>query len=149
MTIEIFVQAQNKYDLMNPPTHNRLFLFVLQHYRDRLQYIFQRAGASIEDYNQAVEYFDKRGGAHFSRPNGRDLHEIRATQTAEERERALQYIRELPEMQPRHKTPSIAEKVSENYETRSTYGHYHAQPDDPPLWNTAEYDYVTKDTAIE
>eukprot|EP00971_Amphidinium_carterae_P325634 6456004-Amphidinium_carterae.1 len=63
MTIEIFLQAQKKYDPMTPPTHNRFFLFILQHYRDRLQYIFQRAGASVEDYNQVLEYFDKRGGA--------------------------------------------------------------------------------------
>eukprot|EP00971_Amphidinium_carterae_P293756 5832004-Amphidinium_carterae.1 len=84
MTIEIFVQTQKKYDPMNPPTHNRFFVFVLQHYRERLHYILQRAGATLNDYNQAIEYFDKRGGAHFNRPNRRDLQEIRATQTTEE-----------------------------------------------------------------
>eukprot|EP00971_Amphidinium_carterae_P087786 1736995-Amphidinium_carterae.1 len=76
MTIEIFVQAQKKYDPMNPPTHNRFFVFLLQHYRERLQNIFLRAGATIEDYNEAVDYFDRRGGAHFNRPNRRDLQEI-------------------------------------------------------------------------
>eukprot|EP00971_Amphidinium_carterae_P155763 3088611-Amphidinium_carterae.1 len=44
MTIEIFQNAQGKkYDANNPPTHNRSFVFLLQHYRERFQNIFQRA----------------------------------------------------------------------------------------------------------
>eukprot|EP00971_Amphidinium_carterae_P138539 2745021-Amphidinium_carterae.1 len=35
MTIEIFKQAEKKYDPMNPPTKNRFFVFILQHYRER------------------------------------------------------------------------------------------------------------------
>eukprot|EP00971_Amphidinium_carterae_P109569 2169530-Amphidinium_carterae.1 len=81
MTIEIFTQATKKHDPANPPTKNRFFVFILQHYRKRVQNIFQRAGATVEEYNQAVDYFDSRGGAHFNRlklsPNRRDLHEIR------------------------------------------------------------------------
>eukprot|EP00971_Amphidinium_carterae_P154125 3056654-Amphidinium_carterae.1 len=100
MTIEIFSQAVKKYDPMNPPTKNRFFVFILQHYRERVQNIFQRAGATPEEYHQTVKYFDNRGGAHFNRPNRRDLHEIRSTlQTEEERGRSLNYIRGLPEME--------------------------------------------------
>eukprot|EP00971_Amphidinium_carterae_P214715 4260800-Amphidinium_carterae.1 len=91
MTIEIFQNAQGKkYDANNPPTNNRFFVFLLQHYRERFQHIFQRAGCTVEDYNQTLDYFDKRGRAHFNRPNRRDLQEIRPTpQTTEERERNL------------------------------------------------------------
>eukprot|EP00971_Amphidinium_carterae_P127003 2516161-Amphidinium_carterae.1 len=39
MTIEIFQNAQKKYDVNNPPTGNRFFVFLLQHYRERFQNI--------------------------------------------------------------------------------------------------------------
>eukprot|EP00971_Amphidinium_carterae_P323734 6433722-Amphidinium_carterae.1 len=58
MTIEIFKQAEKKHDPQNPPTKNRFFVFILQHYRERVQNIFLRAGATVGEYNQAVEYFD-------------------------------------------------------------------------------------------
>eukprot|EP00971_Amphidinium_carterae_P226805 4498158-Amphidinium_carterae.1 len=48
MTIEIILQAEKKYDPQNPPTKNRFFVFILQHYRERVRDIFQRAGATIE-----------------------------------------------------------------------------------------------------
>eukprot|EP00971_Amphidinium_carterae_P348198 6490373-Amphidinium_carterae.3 len=34
MTIEIFQNSQKKSDPMNPPTQNRFFVFLLQHYRE-------------------------------------------------------------------------------------------------------------------
>eukprot|EP00971_Amphidinium_carterae_P263468 5227139-Amphidinium_carterae.1 len=101
MTIEIFTQAQKKYDPNNPPTKNRFFVFILQYYRERVQNISKLAGATVEEYNQTVEYFDNRGGSHFARPNRRNLDEIRRTpQAAEERKKHLDYIRQLPEMAP-------------------------------------------------
>eukprot|EP00971_Amphidinium_carterae_P236614 4696181-Amphidinium_carterae.1 len=54
MTIEIFTQAEKKYDPANPPTKNCFFVFLLQHYRERARNIFLRAGATVEEYNQAV-----------------------------------------------------------------------------------------------
>eukprot|EP00971_Amphidinium_carterae_P085948 1700266-Amphidinium_carterae.1 len=54
MTIEIFQNAQKKYDANNPPMQNRFFVCLLQHHRERFQNIFLRAGASVESYNQAV-----------------------------------------------------------------------------------------------
>eukprot|EP00971_Amphidinium_carterae_P295364 5865841-Amphidinium_carterae.1 len=47
MTIEIFQNAQKKYDVNNPPTQNRFFVFLLQHHRERFQNLFLRAGASV------------------------------------------------------------------------------------------------------
>eukprot|EP00971_Amphidinium_carterae_P025305 499629-Amphidinium_carterae.1 len=47
-------EAEKKYDSMNPPTKNRFFVFILQHYRERVQNIFLRAGATVGEYNQAV-----------------------------------------------------------------------------------------------
>eukprot|EP00971_Amphidinium_carterae_P096536 1910517-Amphidinium_carterae.1 len=85
------------------------------HYRERVQNIFLRAKATVGEYNQAVEYFDSRGGAHFTRPNRRDLEEIRRTpQTAEERKRSLDYIRQAPEMQrlPMTDQPSVMKKTT-------------------------------------
>eukprot|EP00971_Amphidinium_carterae_P170252 3373278-Amphidinium_carterae.1 len=101
MTIEIFTQAEKKYDQNNPPTKHRFFVFILQHYRERVSNIFKLAGATVGGCRRIVEYFDNRGGAHFTRPNRRNLDEIRRTpQTAEERKRQLDYIRQLPEMAP-------------------------------------------------
>eukprot|EP00971_Amphidinium_carterae_P209120 4148563-Amphidinium_carterae.1 len=102
---------------MNPPTKHRFFFFILQHYRGRVQDIFRRAGATPEEYYQAMDYFDNRGGAHFNRPNRRDLHEMRITpQTEEERERSLHFIRGLPEIHQRSKTLPIVEN-DEKYES--------------------------------
>eukprot|EP00971_Amphidinium_carterae_P207699 4121237-Amphidinium_carterae.1 len=116
MTIEIFKQSEKKYEPANPPTKNRFFVFLLQHYRERVQNIFLRAGATIAEYNKAVEYFDDRGGTHFTRPNRRNLDEIRSTQSAEERKRQLDYIQQLPEMQrlPRgDQQPIIREEIDD------------------------------------
>eukprot|EP00971_Amphidinium_carterae_P130497 2585132-Amphidinium_carterae.1 len=68
MTIEIFQNGQKKNDVNNPPTRNRFFVFLLQHHRERFQSICQRAGVTVEDYNQILEHFDKRGGSvdHYS-----------------------------------------------------------------------------------
>eukprot|EP00971_Amphidinium_carterae_P044448 874217-Amphidinium_carterae.1 len=54
MTIEIYLQAQSKRerDELHPAYQNRFFLFLVQHYLPRLQNIFQRAGATHEEYNQ-------------------------------------------------------------------------------------------------
>eukprot|EP00971_Amphidinium_carterae_P093442 1849371-Amphidinium_carterae.1 len=121
MTIEIFQNSQKKYEVNNSPTQNRFFVFLLQHYRERFQNICQRAGVTVEDYNQILEYFDKRGGSRFNRPNRRDLHETRSMHpTQEERDQALHYIRRLPEMtQPPYKTSSIAEEEN-TYDKEST-----------------------------
>eukprot|EP00971_Amphidinium_carterae_P260849 5174835-Amphidinium_carterae.1 len=96
MTVEIFKQAEKKTDTQNPPTKNRFFVFILQRYRERVRDIFQQAGATIEDYNKALEYFDERGGTHFTHPNRRSIEEIRKTQ-AEDKKRSLDDIK--PEMQ--------------------------------------------------
>eukprot|EP00971_Amphidinium_carterae_P070970 1403243-Amphidinium_carterae.1 len=60
MTVEIFKQAEKKNDPQNPPYRNRFFVFILQHYRERVREIFLRAEARLEDYNNAVDYFDDR-----------------------------------------------------------------------------------------
>eukprot|EP00971_Amphidinium_carterae_P076945 1520135-Amphidinium_carterae.1 len=52
MTVEIFRQAEKKYHTQNPPTRNRFFVFILQHYRERVHNIFRRAGATIAEYNE-------------------------------------------------------------------------------------------------
>eukprot|EP00971_Amphidinium_carterae_P137014 2715190-Amphidinium_carterae.1 len=80
MTVDIFKQAERKNDPTNPAYKNRFFVFRLQHYRDRVRDIFRRAEARTEDYNNAVDYFDDRGGTHFARPNRRTLEEIRRSQ---------------------------------------------------------------------
>eukprot|EP00971_Amphidinium_carterae_P142447 2821676-Amphidinium_carterae.1 len=111
MTIEIYVQLQSKRDPLNPAHQNRFFLFLVQHYGERLRNIFQRARATMEEYNAVLAYFDKKGTTHFTKPNRRDLQAILSTtQTAEDRERGLQRISQLPEMQPQNKTRSIAEE---------------------------------------
>eukprot|EP00971_Amphidinium_carterae_P015341 302841-Amphidinium_carterae.1 len=118
MTIDIFRNEGKKNEANNPPTNNRFFVFLLQHYRDRFQNIFQRAGVTVEDYNQTLDYFDKRGSAHFNRVNRRDLREMRYdAPTAEERELSQHYIHGLP--RPVNKnTSSIAEE--ENYDDRDS-----------------------------
>eukprot|EP00971_Amphidinium_carterae_P315126 6263898-Amphidinium_carterae.1 len=99
MTIEIYVQAQSKRDLLNPAHQNRFFIFLVQHYGSRLKNIFKRAGATMEEYNAVLA-------------------------TAEEREQSLQRISRLPEMQPTQKTQSIAKEdendVNDNFDERST-----------------------------
>eukprot|EP00971_Amphidinium_carterae_P144733 2868101-Amphidinium_carterae.1 len=105
MTVEIYVQAQQKRDQLNPPHQSRFFIFLAQHYGERLREIFRRAGATMEEYNAALAYFDRKGSTHFTKPNRQDLQAILSTtQTAEEQERGLQRISQLPEMQPQHKT---------------------------------------------
>eukprot|EP00971_Amphidinium_carterae_P191221 3794715-Amphidinium_carterae.1 len=52
MTVEIYVQAQQRRDPLNPAHQSRFFLFLVQHYRERrLREIFRRAGATMEEYN--------------------------------------------------------------------------------------------------
>eukprot|EP00971_Amphidinium_carterae_P144734 2868102-Amphidinium_carterae.1 len=105
MTVEIYVQAQQKQGPLNPPHQSRFFIFLVQHYGERLRGIFRRAGATMEEYNAVLAYFDRKGSTHFTKPNQRDLRAILSTtQTAEERERDLRRISQLPEMQPQHKT---------------------------------------------
>eukprot|EP00971_Amphidinium_carterae_P013343 263053-Amphidinium_carterae.1 len=82
MTVDIYKQyeknvKEKKDDPQALPYKNRFFVFLLQHYRPRVRDIFQRAGAKVQDYNNAVEYFDARGGTHFYKPNTRNLDEIR------------------------------------------------------------------------
>eukprot|EP00971_Amphidinium_carterae_P080601 1594771-Amphidinium_carterae.1 len=87
MTVDIYKQyeknkeqAEKKNEPQALPHKNRFFVFLLQHYRPRVRDIFQRAGARVEDYNNAVDYFDDRGGTHFHKPNVRGLDEIRRSQ---------------------------------------------------------------------
>eukprot|EP00971_Amphidinium_carterae_P119987 2376555-Amphidinium_carterae.1 len=112
MAIEIYPQAQTKRDELHPPHQNRFFLFLVQHYLPRLHNIFQRAGATHEEYNQVLLYFDKKCAVHFTRPNRRDLQMIHSApqQTAEEVQQDLQCISQLPEMQTGRKTQSIPEE---------------------------------------
>eukprot|EP00971_Amphidinium_carterae_P314447 6250369-Amphidinium_carterae.1 len=65
MTLDIYKQAEKKNgqaekknEPQTPPHKNRFFVFLLQHYRGRVRGIFQRAGTKVEDYNNAVDYFD-------------------------------------------------------------------------------------------
>eukprot|EP00971_Amphidinium_carterae_P323341 6425942-Amphidinium_carterae.1 len=121
-------QARQKPDDSNPPHQHRFFLFLVQHYSHRLQNIFQRAGATSDDYQRGLFNFDKRCVNHFTRPNRRTLQMIRTTQTTEEAQRDLQRISQLPEMQPtpqKDNIPTVPEEseIDENYdnlETRST-----------------------------
>eukprot|EP00971_Amphidinium_carterae_P066400 1314861-Amphidinium_carterae.1 len=76
MTVDIYKQAEKKNaeaekrgEQTTPPYRNRFFVFLLQHYRGRVRDIFQRAGATLQDYNNAVDYFDQRGSTHFLKPN--------------------------------------------------------------------------------
>eukprot|EP00971_Amphidinium_carterae_P171118 3391358-Amphidinium_carterae.1 len=82
MTVDIYKQyeknvKEKKDEPQALPYKNRFFVFLLQHYRPRVRDIFQRAGAKVQDYINAVEYFDDRGGTHFHKPNTRNLDEIR------------------------------------------------------------------------
>eukprot|EP00971_Amphidinium_carterae_P023986 473407-Amphidinium_carterae.1 len=59
MTVEIYLQAATKRErerdqllLLHPPHENRFFLFLVQHYERRLFNIFQRAGATVDEYNR-------------------------------------------------------------------------------------------------
>eukprot|EP00971_Amphidinium_carterae_P289829 5755104-Amphidinium_carterae.2 len=119
MTIEIYLKAAAKrerdrdYLLLHPPHENRFFVFIVQHYERRLFNIFQRAGATVDEYNQVLAYFDRKCAIHFTKPNRRDLQAIRsAPTTSEDRERELQ--------QNVHKAQSIPEdEIDEKYEVKS------------------------------
>eukprot|EP00971_Amphidinium_carterae_P087970 1740386-Amphidinium_carterae.1 len=93
MTVDIFKQtekrnaeAEKKNEPQTPAYKNRFFVFLLQHYRGRVQDIFQRAGTTVRDYNNALDYFDERGQVHFNRPNVRSLEEIRRAQIENKRD---------------------------------------------------------------
>eukprot|EP00971_Amphidinium_carterae_P181167 3593896-Amphidinium_carterae.1 len=108
MTVEFYVQAQQKKRSTKstaPKPLKLFFIFLVQHYGERLREFFRRAGAMMEEYNAVLAYFDRKGSTHFTKPNQRDLRAILSTtQTAEERERDLRRMSQLPEMQPQHKT---------------------------------------------
>eukprot|EP00971_Amphidinium_carterae_P031438 619049-Amphidinium_carterae.1 len=79
----------------------------------------------MEEYNAVLAYFYRKGSTHFTKPNQQDLRAILSTtQTTEERERDLRRISQLPELQPPHKTQSIAEEdendANDNFDERST-----------------------------
>eukprot|EP00971_Amphidinium_carterae_P082506 1631828-Amphidinium_carterae.1 len=116
MTIEKYTQARHRPDEHNPPQHNKLFIFLVQHYPHRLQHIFKQAGASPEDDQQVPLHFDRKCGNHFTRPNRRTLQTIRATQAPEEQQRDLQRISQHTEMQPMKRIFSKPEKQPETEE---------------------------------
>eukprot|EP00971_Amphidinium_carterae_P300614 5973024-Amphidinium_carterae.2 len=123
MTIEIYLQAQSNRDELHPAHQNRFFLFLVQHYLPRLHNIFQRAGATVDEYNQVLAYFDKKCAVHFTRPNRLDLQMMRSApqQTIEGVQQDLQSISQLREIQTGRKTQSIPEEENEdNYDERST-----------------------------
>eukprot|EP00971_Amphidinium_carterae_P082124 1624455-Amphidinium_carterae.1 len=93
MTVDIYKQAEKKNteaekknEPQTPAYKDRFFVFLIQHYRGRVRDIFQRAGATMQDYNNALDYFDERGQVHFNKPNVRSLDEIRRSQTENKRE---------------------------------------------------------------
>eukprot|EP00971_Amphidinium_carterae_P216773 4303227-Amphidinium_carterae.1 len=93
-------------------------MFLVQHYPHRVQYIFEKAGATVDQYQRVPQHFDKKGGNHFTEVNRRTLATIRS-QTPAEIQRDVdrlhpdrfepvprQSIREVPEEQ----------KTEENYD---------------------------------
>eukprot|EP00971_Amphidinium_carterae_P326583 6457460-Amphidinium_carterae.1 len=90
MTVEIDLQSQQKRDPNNPPHQSRFFLFLVQHYGERLKNIFLRAGAPMEEYSAVLANYDRKTSTHFAKPIHRNLQAILSTtQTTEERERDL------------------------------------------------------------
>eukprot|EP00971_Amphidinium_carterae_P067856 1343320-Amphidinium_carterae.1 len=120
MTVDIYKQyeknkeqAEKRNEPQALPYKNRFFVFLLQHYRPRVRDIFQRAGARVEDYNNAVYYFDDRGGTHFHKPNIRSIDEIRRSQE-EDRKRHFDDFKQ-------EKQPILSRKRSRTLSTRTTF----------------------------
>eukprot|EP00971_Amphidinium_carterae_P223120 4427417-Amphidinium_carterae.1 len=125
MTVDIYKQAGKKNEQAEktneqttPPHKHRFFVFLLQHYRARVRDIFQRAGARLEDYNNAVCYFDERAGTHFHKPNVRSLEETRRSQTEDKK-------RNFDDFEHNQKQPVIEEEiddcVDEDYVSDTTH----------------------------
>eukprot|EP00971_Amphidinium_carterae_P140062 2775358-Amphidinium_carterae.1 len=60
MTIEVFMQALQKKDENNPPHAHRFFMFLVQHYPHRVQYIFEKAGPTVDQYQQVTSSTTRR-----------------------------------------------------------------------------------------
>eukprot|EP00971_Amphidinium_carterae_P276289 5482713-Amphidinium_carterae.1 len=58
-------------------------MFLVQHYPHRVQHIFQKAGATPQQYQQVLQLFNKRAGHHFTEVNRRNLATIRQQTPAE------------------------------------------------------------------
>eukprot|EP00971_Amphidinium_carterae_P204032 4048661-Amphidinium_carterae.1 len=146
MTVEIYLQAATKRErdrdhlLLHPPHENRFFLFLVQHYERRLFNIFQRAGATVDEYNRVLAYFDRKCAVHFTKPNRRNLQAIRSPPTtAEDRER------ELP--QSVHKAQSIPEdEIDEKYEVKSDNDNFDERSTTRTSGSTSTKRKISEDT---
>eukprot|EP00971_Amphidinium_carterae_P145250 2878253-Amphidinium_carterae.1 len=127
MTLDIYKQAEKKNEQAErtneqttAPFRSRFFVFLIQHYRARLRDIFQRAGATVQDYNNAVDYFDERGGTHFNKPNVRSLDEIRRSQ-AEEKKRSFDDFKHKGQQGQQVIEEEIHDFVDEDYVSETTH----------------------------
>eukprot|EP00971_Amphidinium_carterae_P119954 2376019-Amphidinium_carterae.1 len=48
-------------------------MFLVQHYSHRVQHIFLKSGATVDEYHKALQHFDKRAGHHYTEVNRRTI----------------------------------------------------------------------------
>eukprot|EP00971_Amphidinium_carterae_P347297 6489229-Amphidinium_carterae.1 len=112
------MQALQKPDENNPPHGHRFFMFLVHHYPHRVQYIFEKAGATADQYQRVLQHFDKRA----AQVNRRTLSTIRA-QTPAEVQRDLDRLHpDRFKHAPQAKIHAVPEEqeIDENYDYAET-----------------------------